>query len=109
MIHWHRPAVEIYNQVRGLAPWPVAHTTINDKRLKIWRSEVSTKETTEAPGTIIHIGDDTISVACGEGTVLNLKEIQPSGKKQMDVKTFLLGAGKDWKPGLKLGDANETK
>lgn len=109
VIHWHKSAIEISNQVRGLAPWPVAHTTINNNRLKIWWTEVSPTKTTEAPGTVIAVGDDTISVACGEGTVLNLKEIQPSGKKKMDVKTFLLGAGKDWQPGLKLGEANETK
>ncbi|MDQ0253774.1 methionyl-tRNA formyltransferase [Evansella vedderi] len=104
IINWNRTAREIYNQVRGLVPWPVAYTTFDNSRLKIWWTEVSTAKINEDPGTVIQIDQNSFSVACGEGTVLNITELQPSGKKRMDTKTFLLGAGKDWTTGLKLGE-----
>ncbi|ADU30810.1 methionyl-tRNA formyltransferase [Evansella cellulosilytica] len=108
-IDWNKTAREIYNQVRGLAPWPVAYTTINGNRLKVWWTEETDETTKETPGTIINVEEGRILIACGNGSVLSMRELQPSGKKRMDVKTFLLGAGKDWSKGMKLGENDETR
>ncbi|WP_096189181.1 methionyl-tRNA formyltransferase [Evansella halocellulosilytica] len=101
---WSKTAEQIYNQIRGLAPWPVAYTTLNEKRLKIWWSEKTNETTSERPGMIIKLAEESIYVACGEGTVIMLKEVQPSGKKKMDVHTFLHGAGSSISIGTLLGD-----
>jgi len=45
-------------------------------------------------GTIVKIFDDAIGVKCSNG-VIKLKEVQLSGKKRQDVKTFLNGAGRN--------------
>lgn len=34
-VDWQRNAQEIHNHIRGLAPWPVAYTTMDDKNMKI--------------------------------------------------------------------------
>ncbi|SDY74340.1 methionyl-tRNA formyltransferase [Evansella caseinilytica] len=103
-IDWHLSAAAVHNQVRGLAPWPVAYTTLGDKRLKIWRTEKTNRQSTQAPGTIVALSEAGIEVACGDGAVLKVLEIQPSGKKRIDVNTFIHGAGKQWRPGMKLGE-----
>ncbi|MFA9557404.1 methionyl-tRNA formyltransferase [Evansella sp. AB-rgal1] len=104
LIHWDKTSIDIFNQVRGLAPWPVAYTTMEGQRMKIWATEIIEEKTNENPGTVIKINDDNVYIACGEGTVLKLLEIQPSGKKRLDMKTFFHGAGKDWTSGMKLGE-----
>ncbi|UCZ51785.1 methionyl-tRNA formyltransferase [Bacillus shivajii] len=102
-IDWAMTAEQIYNQIRGLHPWPVAYTTLEGKRMKVWWSEKTTETTNKTPGTIVKL-DEGIFVACGDGTVLKLTDIQPSGKKRMDVKTFLVGAGKELTEGTLLGE-----
>ncbi|WP_236939166.1 methionyl-tRNA formyltransferase [Evansella clarkii] len=108
-IRWERPASSVYNQVRGLVPWPVAYTTWEGNRMKIWWTEESALTSEASPGTVVKIEEEAFYVACGENTVLRIDEIQPSGKKRMDVKTFLLGAGKNLSEGARLGADNETR
>ncbi|MDG5788246.1 methionyl-tRNA formyltransferase [Evansella sp. AB-P1] len=111
IIHWDQPARSIFNQVRGLRPWPVAYTTFNGTRIKIWDSEEATeyKKHSEAPGTVLSITEDGIYVACSDQTILKLKEIQPSGKTRMNIKTFLQGAAREWTEGMRLGEGNEAR
>lgn len=102
-IDWNESSTAIFNHIRGLNPWPVAFTTVDDRRLKIWEAEVRSEKTEKLPGTIISITDKEILVACGEGSILALLKVQPSGKKPMDVSTFLRGAGGKWNLGIVLG------
>jgi len=104
IIDWDQNARNIFNQVRGLNPWPVAFTFVDDKRFKIWETYVDSKHTEQVPGTVIEMTSDAILVACGEGTVVGLTKVQPSGKKPMDVATFLRGSGNTWSSGMRLGD-----
>lgn len=39
LIDWSRAGEELYNQVRGLNPWPVAYTTLNGQNLKVWAAK----------------------------------------------------------------------
>ncbi|QKS71485.1 methionyl-tRNA formyltransferase [Paenalkalicoccus suaedae] len=104
VIDWTQDARSVFNHIRGLAPWPVAYTTLGETRLKLWSSVVAEGTTTEAPGTIVKLESDLLHVACGDETVLALKEVQPAGKKPMNVETFLRGAGAKLALGDKLGD-----
>lgn len=85
-IDWHKPALEVHNLVRGLYSWPIAQTTFNGKKLKIYRTSLG-KEKGEA-GSII--ATDPLTIACSEGSVV-IEELQLEGKKRMDAKTFLIG------------------
>ena len=91
-IIWTRTAREIFNHVRALRPTPGAYSLLEDERFKIWDTEVIEEATTAEPGTIIAVDNKTLHVACGEGTILSLIEVQPSGKKRMPVANFLAGA-----------------
>jgi len=100
-IDWSKSAKDIFNQVRGLRPWPGAFTTMNDQVLKIWRCEYrltgSEPQSTQEPGEVIRIGPDGIEIRCGQGTAI-LTEVQPAGKKAMSAAE-LLNSGR-----VKLGD-----
>jgi methionyl-tRNA formyltransferase len=93
LIYWNRPAQQIHNQIRGLQPWPGGHTTFRGSTFNIWRARVGPAAL--LPGELSPKG----MVGCGEGTALELLEVQQEGRKRMDAKTFLNG--------LRLTD-NET-
>lgn len=98
-IDWHKSGEEIYNQIRGLNPWPVAYTIWNELTLKIWQSKkvITTKDA--APGTVLEIDKDGIVVATGNETAIKITELQPAGKKRMPATQFLQG-----KVSLTIGD-----
>jgi methionyl-tRNA formyltransferase len=102
-INWEAPAEEVSSQIRGLNPWPAAYTTFFGKRLKVWEAEPVEGSVNDLPGTVTAVTDKAVHVACGSGTVLALKKVQPSGKKPMDIATFYNGQGRDVKAGTVLG------
>ena len=92
-IDWNRSATELFNQVRGLNPWPVAYTLWQGETMKIWESAVLPGVTPQEgvePGTVLRTGAQGIDVACGSG-VLRLTVVQPSGKKAMPAGEFVRG------------------
>lgn len=91
-IDWKQTATEVYNLIRALRPAPGAYTLIDEKRFKIWNSEVIDEQTAKNPGTIIKLDKEQLHVACGGRTVLSLKEVQPAGKKRMNIEKYLIGA-----------------
>lgn len=101
-INWNRSSREIYNQIRGLNPWPVAYAELEGQVFKIWWAKECTEGHAQAePGTILKISHEGIDVACGKG-VLRLLQVQPSGKKKMDVKDYVRGIGQSLQVGTKL-------
>ena len=86
-----RTARQLHDQVRGLIPWPAAVATLGDKRCKVFKTVVSEEHTDAAPGTVLAAGKEGLVVACGEGTVLRLEEIQPDGGKRMKAADYLRG------------------
>lgn len=88
IINWHNSATAIHNQVRGLAVWPGACTTIGDQVLKIFRTTIG--DGSGVPGTVLNSAKGTFEIACGDGTLF-LHELQLSGKKRLDSTSFLAG------------------
>jgi methionyl-tRNA formyltransferase len=90
-IDWSRPAREVRNLVRGMAPWPSAFALHAGKTLKVL-SSAAAGETGAAgePGELVALGRDGIDVACGEG-VLRLRVVQPEGGKAMDAWAYAQG------------------
>lgn len=99
-IDWSKDARSIYNQVRGLHPWPVAYTMFEDANFKIWWAQVGETSTTAAPGEVVRIEKDFFEVATGEGGSLRILDCQPAGKKRMTAEEFLRGTGSK----LQIGD-----
>ena len=88
---WNRTASELHDQVRGLVPWPMATTQLDGLRCKVWRSAVCGETTDRPAGRVVQADKRGLKIACGGGTVLELKELQPDGKKRMEAAAFLLG------------------
>lgn len=89
-INWDMEAVQIERYVRGLNSWPCTYTGYQGKTLKIWSAQVSEKDSSEKPGTVIEVQKDGIVVQTGKGA-LKITELQIAGKKRMDTKSFLCG------------------
>jgi methionyl-tRNA formyltransferase len=91
-IDFSKTVLEVHNLVRGLSPFPGAFTFLNNKMLKIFRTE---KIISGHTGTIKLGGYETdgktfLKFACSDGYIL-CKEMQLEGKKKMPVEEFLKG------------------
>lgn len=100
-IDWNKSAREVFNHIRGLYPWPVAHTLLDGKRFKIY--EASLAEGQGQPGQIIEKGKETLVVATGDGAI-SLKTVQLAGKPRMSVVDFLNGVGRNLEVGELIGE-----
>ncbi len=89
-IDWRKSADDIEHLVRGLYPWPGTYTFLNGKMMKICAVALSDVPANGAPGEVSMVTKDSLFVNTGEGT-LEIKELQPEGKKRMTVHDFLLG------------------
>ncbi len=92
-IDWQKSAEEIHNLVRGLNSWPIAYTTLNNKKFKIWQTRpLSTEKISDSvkPGQVIKLTKNSIIVACGSGAV-ELLEIQPPNKAKMPANSYING------------------
>ena len=95
-INWRQPAKQVYDFIRGLSPIPGTWTTLvssdgKETMLKIYKSSKSElKRPSAAPGSIV-IEGKTLFVACQDGELLQLEELQLAGKKRMSAKDFLNG------------------
>jgi len=99
-INFNLTAKEIYNQIRGMYPFPVAYTTLDDQIIKVCESKIG-QNTYGTPGEIIKIYKDGIGVMCLDKEII-LTKIKPSGKKEMSVKDYLNGKQNDELKGKKL-------
>jgi methionyl-tRNA formyltransferase len=88
IIQWQNDARTIHNQVRALAVWPGACTTIDGQQLKIFRTR--TGDGSGIPGAVLHASRGTVEVACLTGSLF-LEELQLAGKKRLDAASFLAG------------------
>ncbi len=89
-IDFSKPVAEVHNLVRGLSPFPGAFTSLQDKILKIYRSEKDTTAVAELPGEPVTDGKTYLKFACADGYLI-VKELQLEGKKKIGVEDFLRG------------------
>lgn len=89
-INWDKTSKEIFNQVRGLTLNPGALTSYNGNLIKIKEVQIVENNTNEQPGTIIDL-TKKILIKTKDGAI-EIKELQLSGKKMMDSKSFLNGS-----------------
>jgi len=89
MIDWRLSAHAIDRQVRCFSPRPGARARLNGKWLKIIRGTPLQNGITRKPGMLAHA--DSLDVACGNGSLYRVLEVQPEGKKMMQAETFLRG------------------
>ncbi len=90
-IDFSRSGEEIVNLVRGLSPYPAAWANLSeDLSAKIFEVEFVAQECDAECGTILSDGKKYIRVVCADGLV-DIKELQLSGKKRMTAEELLRG------------------
>lgn len=88
---WSRPARQLHDQVRGLIPWPSATAEIDGVHCKVWASTLTGERTDKPAGSVVQADKRALKIACGDGQVLQIDELQPDGKKRMAATAFLMG------------------
>jgi methionyl-tRNA formyltransferase len=90
LIDFRRPAVEIANRLRGFQPWPGAYTGFLGKGLHLTSAHPVEGAAALAPGEL-RAEHERLFAGCGQGTVLEILELQPEGKKRMAARDFIHG------------------
>lgn len=89
-IQWDHSAENIYNLVRGLAPFPGALTSLDGKILKVFACSKEIAVHDEATGTVSSDGKSFLRFACSDGYI-HILDMQLEGKKRMQIADFLRG------------------
>jgi methionyl-tRNA formyltransferase len=90
LIDFSRKAVHAWNRLRGFQPWPGAFTSFRGRTLQIHLAIPTSTATVVAPGHFA-IEDDRLLLGFAHATALEVRELQPEGKKRMNAKDFING------------------
>ena len=85
-----RSAQQLHDQVRGLIPWPCASMTLDGRTVKVYRTAIG-GETALAVGRIAEAGKQGLAIACGDGRLLRVLELQAEGGRRMAAADYLRG------------------
>lgn len=100
IIDWSKSSREVFNQIRGMYPWPVAYTLLNGERFKIYQAHLANGS--GLPGQVIEKTKKNLVIATGDGA-LELDLVQPAGKPRLAIADFLNGHGRCLEVGDILG------
>ena len=102
-VDWSRDCQSVYNHIRGLSPYPAAHTRLQSENgetieLKIFSAEIETCTHNVTPGTVVTDNKKYLKIALHDGFI-HLTQVQQAGKKSMPIADFLRGTQLfgDWK------------
>lgn len=99
-INWNDSAINVWNHVRCLSPWPIAHTFKGEERYKIQKVKILlSTDLTKTPGTIVDINENGIVVQTKDKQI-EILLIQRPGKKMMQASLYKMHNLLD----LKVGD-----
>ena len=91
-IDWTMSAKAIHNKVRGLTPWPATSTdAFTQEPVKVYSVTETGASTDKTPGTVLSADKNGIDVACGDGKVLRILELQAPGSRRMAAADYLRG------------------
>lgn len=88
LINWQQTAAEIDQKIRAFNPWPIAYTLLNEEVLRIHQAHVVTTESTQTPGTVLHIDKKGMLIATGQQGIL-VEKIQLPGGKVITIADWL--------------------
>jgi len=90
LIDFSRTAIDTWNRLRGFQPWPGAFTYFRGKALHLHAAIPAPEMTLVAPS---HFATENSCLLLGfaHGTALEVRELQPEGKKRMNARDFVNG------------------
>ena len=89
-VNWNWPARKIFDRARGFLPWPGAYSHFRGQLFHIWKARVAEETGQGAPGRLMPL-KKRLLVSSGEGSALELVEVQIEGRKRMPAEAFLNG------------------
>ncbi len=89
-LNWQSSADHLQAQIRAFYPWPVAWTTHQGKRVKIF-PPTKVNSLSLKPGQV-QLQNNQVLVGCGQAS-LELSQIQVEGKTPMEARTWLQSVG----------------
>jgi methionyl-tRNA formyltransferase len=94
VINWKNNSLVIYNQIRGLSPFPGAYTYFKQPDgksflVKVFSSHIE-KENPSFPGELFTDGRTYLKISAGDGLIY-LDELQLEGKRRMQISEFMRG------------------
>mgnify|MGYP004659838051 FL=1 len=92
LLDFNDKAIDIFNKVRGLNPFPGSYLTINNKVLKIYEVtyELTNNYDNALNGTIVIYDRKHLGIKCMDG-IIYLQQVKKEGKKCMDIASFING------------------
>jgi methionyl-tRNA formyltransferase len=99
-IDWSQPAEVIERRVRAFNPAPGAVARLNGEAVKVWRAGAVADRGTAAPGTVVAVDERGIGAACGDGSRLEIAELQRAGGKRLPASEFVRGFAVE--PGMRF-------
>ena len=100
-IDWQQPAAVIERRVRAFDPFPGTSFMRDGEPVKLWRAQVVLDgDASGPPGVCLPAPAGAWRVACGDGTALDLLELQRTGGRRVPVGDFL--RGRSVMPGTRL-------
>ena len=90
-IDWNRSARCIHNQVRGLHPWPIATAELGGTKFKIHQTVLVDGHSDKAPGTPVELNKKGLRVVCGDGSIIEIRQLQAEGGKRMAAPDYFRG------------------
>ncbi|HET9621297.1 MAG TPA: methionyl-tRNA formyltransferase [Kofleriaceae bacterium] len=91
-IDFAQPAALVASRIRGVDPWPGAQAVLRGQALKLFRARARADAGHGAPGTVLAIAGDGVTVAAGDGAVV-IRDVQAAGRKRMAAAQFAAGRG----------------
>lgn len=90
-VDWHLPAQCIVDKARAFTPWPGIHCGVDGRSFILTNVKVSALSHNKGAGDILAMDKNSLKICCGNGTVLEVMELQPPGKKSMSPYCYCLG------------------
>ncbi len=89
-INWNEDALQLDRLVRAMNPEPMAWSIFGDSSIRVVSARLANIEANEKIGTVF-LNENNAYVSCGNRSVLQLLEVQPSGKNRMKAVDWLRG------------------
>lgn len=94
-VNFNDTVKNVVNKIRGLNPWPVAHSIIDNKKVKLFKAVKSDLSSDKEVGTVLGLYNEGLAIKVKDGVIL-IKELQVEGKNRMTAQAFYQGMGKQW-------------
>jgi methionyl-tRNA formyltransferase len=93
-VDWTLPALQVSRAIRAYDPRPGAFAISGDAEVKLFAASIVDSVHPElSPGTVISASPDGLHIACADATVVQIQQVQPSGKSRMAAADWARGRG----------------